>query len=433
MMDLLRAVWGFLSTPITIGSVQFPFDWLKLIGAGLILIAMFLVYRVVLVLLKKLLRATLAKERTERIVLHWSRIGLRILYVIGVFGLIGWLFAARAFEYLGKFFGILGEPLISSGSTSISFLTLLLTIPVFYLASWAGRMSRSVLDQSVLSRTGLDASKKFSIASLVRYGVMVIVALVGLSILGIDLSALAVIFGVLGIGVGFGLQNVVSNFFSGLIIILTRPIKERDRILVEGLDASVVHIRLLSTVINTVTDETIIIPNSLLVNNSVHNYSYDSPSIVITNPVGVSYGSDLDRVREVLDSVARDNPYASESGRREVRVEGFGSSSIDLLLLTSIGDVEDKFRAHSWTNLEIWRRFKAQGIQIPFPQVDVHMIDQGSDLRVSVARGTGGAEGGDRHIGDIDNGSSVEGEGGPDTAPRGDGRPDESSPGGGAE
>ncbi len=383
MTAFFKALWALLGGSITIGSLQLPFSWLALFGAVLIFVGMWVVYRLINIGLRKLLGTTPLTEKTQKLILRWTRIVLRILYAIGAFGIVDSLFGARMFEYLERFFSVLGDPIISTGSTSISFLTLLLTIPVFYLASWAGRMSGAVLDQSLLSRTGLDPSRKFSIASLARYGVMVIVALVGLSVIGIDLSALAVLFGVLGIGVGFGLQNVVSNFFSGLIIILTRPIKETDRIIVDSIDGTVVRIRLLSTVVNTMTEETIIIPNSRLVNNSVHNYSYDSRSIIITNEVGVSYSSDLDRVIEILRSIGRENPYAVAESEVEVRVERFGDSSIDMVLRTFIRDVDDKYRARSWNNLEIWRRFARHDIVIPFPQIDLHLADRSADFRVA--------------------------------------------------
>ena len=385
MIEFLDSLVGLLSKRIVIGAIELPFHWWKLAGSILILFGMLGAYRILITIARKLVGAANAKEKTRVVVLRWTRIVLRTGYVIGLFGVIGWLFGARLFEYFGTFFGVLGEPILSTGSTSISFLTLILTIPVFYLASRVGKVSRAFLDRSLLERMGLDASRRFSVTSLVRYGVMVIVSLIGLSIIGIDLSALAVLFGVLGIGIGFGLQSVVANFFAGLIIILSRPIKERDRILVDGFDGTVIQIRLLSTVINTVTNETIIIPNSQLVNNSVHNYSYDSRSIIITNGVGVHYKSDIERVITILERIGADNPYAVPDTRSEVRLVEFASSGIEMLLRTHILDVEDKFRAHAWNNLEIWRRFGLEGVEIPYPQVDLHVIDQVAPVRVELA------------------------------------------------
>ena len=374
-MDFLRTVFDFLSSTIVIGSLELPFSWLKLVGAVVLLIIFIVAYKILMFATRKILKRANARETVTTHVVRWVRIGLRIFFVIGFFSLVGWLFGARTLEYIGRFFGVLGEPIFTSGSTNISFFTLILTIPVLFLASWAGKASRGFLDKSLLNRMRLNDSRRFSVTSLARYGVMVIVALIGLSIIGIDLSALAVLFGVLGIGVGFGLQNTVSNFFSGIVIILTRPIKEGDRILVSNYDATVVHIRLLSTIINTITEETIIIPNSLLVNGSVHNYSYDSRRIFMENTVSVSYRSDLDKVIDVMSGVGRDNPYVAYGRAPEVRVESFDDSGITMKLLTWINDANDKYRAKSWANLEIWRRFKENAIEIPFPQVDLHIKD----------------------------------------------------------
>ena len=178
---------------------------------------------------------------------------------------------------------------------------------------------------------------------------MAIVAVIGFSVIGINLSSLAVLLGFLGVGIGFGLQNSVANFFAGLIIILSRPIKEGDRILVNEYEGTVHQIRLISTVINTITDETIILPNSQIVDSYVYNYSYDDISIIICNPVEL-----------VLREVAGKCPYAYP-GR----------------------DAREKNFALSWTNLEIWRAFKAAGIEIPFPQRDIHIRSGGASLTKS--------------------------------------------------
>jgi len=133
--------------------------------------------------------------------------------LLTVLSLAGRLLGAKIFEYLRAFGSVLNHPLVKTGNTSITFVTLIFAIPVFYLASWAGKASRGLIRHSVFSRMGLDEAQQFSLMSLVRYTVMVLVLLVGLPVIGIDLLALTVIFGVLGIGLGFGLQSVVANVF----------------------------------------------------------------------------------------------------------------------------------------------------------------------------------------------------------------------------
>ncbi|MEA1910052.1 MAG: mechanosensitive ion channel, partial [Spirochaetota bacterium] len=285
------------------------------------------------------------------------------------------LFGAKIFEYMRMFTDILNQPILQSGNTKVSFLTLLLIIPVFYIASWTGKTSRGLISKDFMNRMGLDDAKQFSFINLLRYGIMVIVFLIGLSIIGVNLSSITVIFGVLGIGIGFGLQGVVANLFAGIIIILTRPIKEGDRIFVNNYEGTVIQVRILSTVISTIANETIIVPNAHLVSDPVHNYSYSDRSIVIRNNIGVSYNSDLDFVLEVLEDISSRNPFADSSKKNNIRVKEFGTSSIDIAVFTWIGDVSDKFSAHHWTNLEIWRVFKARGIEIPFAQMDLHIKD----------------------------------------------------------
>jgi potassium efflux system protein len=136
-----------------------------------------------------------------------------------------------------------------------------------------------------------------------------------------------------------------------------------------------VQIRLRSTVINTLTNETIIVPNSQLVSNPVHNYSHEDKRIVVESAVQVSYGTDLDRASEVLLEVASRNPYAISDPPPKVLVLAFQDSGIALALWTWIELATNKLVASSWSNLEIWRAFRAAGIVIPFPQVDLHVIE----------------------------------------------------------
>jgi potassium-dependent mechanosensitive channel len=230
-----------------------------------------------------------------------------------------------------------------------------------------------MMSNAFLKRIGIDEAKQFSLANLLRYTVMIIVLLIGLSIIGINLSALTVIFGVLGLGLGFGLQNVVANFFAGVIIIITRPIKEGDFVIVEEREGTVVQIRVISTVINTLLNETIIVPNSQLVSSTVYNNTYDDRSVVIRNNIGVSYRSDLDLVMEVLASVSGNCPFRRQDKDPVVRLKEFGNSSINFALFTWIVDVRDKFAAHHWINVELWRAFHRKGVEIPFPQLDLHI------------------------------------------------------------
>jgi potassium efflux system protein len=364
----------FLFRPITFSPVVMPFTLWELVvqfvlpalGATLALYLLFVV-------LRRLVRGLeIAPEVKDR-VLRWVRRGTRIAWLLTFLGLGSRLLGAELVRWMGILLRIMNQPFYSSGGTEISAVTLILVIPVFYFAGWLSRISRQMLEHGFVRRLNLDPARTFSILNVTRFVVMGLAVVIGLSVIGINLSSLAVLFGVLGIGLGFGLQQAVGDMFAGLIIIFSRPVKEGDRVLVEEIEGTVHQIKLLHTVINTVTHETIIIPNSKITGNAMHNYSYDDVSVLMCNTVQVSYGSDLDAVGEVLLGVAARNPWrlGAEPGR--YRVWSFDDSGITVRLCTWIRDTNERVEAYSWTNLEIWRAFRDNGIEIPFPQVDLHV------------------------------------------------------------
>ncbi len=374
MNEFIAILKRIFLTPINIGELEFPFSLLGLLlELVLPFILVIVVYKTLNLGLGKLLARTPWKEETRVKIQRWIRLIFRFLVLVALVSLGLRLLGAEISKYGSFLQSVINTPLIDSGGTKISLLTLLLLIPVFYLSGKAGHLTRSFTDQYLFNRVGLDESKKFSLSSLIRYTVMILTTMIGLSVIGIDLSALTVMFGVLGIGLGFGLQNIVANVFAGIVIIFTRPIKEGDRILVDPYEGTVVSIRLLSTVINTISYETIIVPNRHLTDNTVYNYSYDDRRIILRNPVQVSYETDLDQAIEVMVGVGLQNPYGLKVPEPDVRVDSFDDSGITLILLTWLNDVADKYSAHSWNNLEIWRRFKDEGIEIPFPQRDLHL------------------------------------------------------------
>ncbi|MCK5675294.1 MAG: mechanosensitive ion channel [Spirochaetales bacterium] len=375
-MDYSEVLKSIFMNSLKIGVVEFPFTLLELLlELFLPVLLVFIIYRLLNMLIKRLLNKSKLKEALRIGIKLWTRRILRFGFIVIFLLLAGRLFGAKIYEYMRMFTDILNQPILQSGNTKVSFLTLLLIFPVFYIASWTGKTSRGLISKDLMDRMGLDDARQFSFISLLRYGVMIIVFLIGLSIIGVNLSSITVIFGVLGIGIGFGLQTVVANLFAGIIIILSRPIKEGDRIFVYNYEGTVVHVRILSTVINTLTNETIIVPNAHLVSDPVHNYSYSDRSIVIRNNIGVSYNTDLDFAVEVLKEIISRNPFVDPAKSSNVRVKEFGASSIDIAVFSWIKDVSDKYDAHHWTNMEIWRVFKAKGIEIPFAQMDLHIKD----------------------------------------------------------
>ena len=361
---------NFLTSPVRIGHLALALSPLEILIRILLPLAILAAaYALLLLLLRRLRISPERRRRAIRLV----RIGAFVALAAGLLLAVLGSFRQDLTRYLGRIWQVLTAPFFAAGSTQISIVTILLTIPVVLVANWIAKLSRLFLDRALLRRLAMDDDIRFTVSNLVRYGVLILALVIGLSIIGINLSSLAVLLGVIGIGLGFGLQNVIANYVAGLVIILERPLKEGDRILVEGIEGDVVQIKLRSTVINTLTNETIIVPNSQLIGNSVHNYSYRDKRIVVVNNVQVSYSTDLEAAREALLEVASRNPFALPDRPPAVRVVSFQDSGIQLALWTWIAQATNKLEAHSWTNLEIWRAFKRDGIVIPFPQRDVHL------------------------------------------------------------
>ena len=382
--NVIASLKSFLLAPLQIGRFSVFFSPLEaLLQFILPLALLFVLARVLLVILRRVILKRMKipeehKQRTYRSIRLIVRIVVLIVLVFIVFN----FFGAEIGIFLGRLWSILTTPFTTAGSSRISVVTILLAIPIVYLASWVSKLTRRFLDATVLQKLTISDASRFTISSLVRYGVLVLAILIGLSIIGINLSSLAVVIGALGIGIGFGLQNGVANYVAGLVIFFERPLKEGDRILVNGLEGDVIRIKLRSTVINTLTNETIVVPNSQLVGNSIHNYSYDDRRIVIVNKVQVSYSTDLDLALKVVLGVAARNPFSLADPAPGARVSEFQDSGIELVLWTWIGEATNKLAAVAWNNLEIWRAFKSENIVIPFPQVDLHVkepiLHQGS-------------------------------------------------------
>jgi small-conductance mechanosensitive channel len=227
----------------------------------------------------------------------------------------------------------------------------------------------------VLARTKLDTGLQYLIARVVGYGVFLIGLLVLLQTMGINLSSLAVFGGALGIGIGFGLQTIVHNFVSGLIIMGERTIQIGDRVDVGGTLGQVTRIGARSTSIVTNDNIMIIVPNSEFVSNRVVNWSYMSDLRVRFHlPVAVAYGSDPHQVEKLLMEVAAADECTLKDPPPRVVFRGFGDSALDFELRVWTVDMTRQPSVYkSALYFAIWDKFKKHGIEIPFPQRDLHL------------------------------------------------------------
>ncbi len=256
-------------------------------------------------------------------------------------------------------------------------LLILLTL-AFWFASWAKRFFFT----RFLSTSGLDRALQYTIAQIVGYLILIIAAALVFQNAGIDLSALAVFAGAVGVGIGLGLQDITRNFISGLVILLERPIRIGDRVEVDKVAGQVQRIRARSTTVVTNDNIAMIVPNSLFVTSTVTNWSHDDPRVRFRIPVGVAYGSDLDKVRAVLLAAAAADEHALKSPEPTVFFNGFGESSLDFEL--AVWSEEMSYRPRRFRsdlNFAIERGLREAGIEIPFPQRDVHVRSNVSDPR----------------------------------------------------
>src|SRR6059058_1770689 len=252
------------------------------------------------------------------------------------------------------------------------FLLIALLIAVFWLSS----RTRHFLFNRVLVRSGLDRALGHAISQIVGYAVLIIGIVIVLDNAGIHLGALTVFAGAVGVGVGFGLKNIASNFISGLLILAERPIAIGDRIEVAGITGQVRQIRARSTVIMTNDNIAMIVPNEKFIDSPVTNWTYSDRRVRFRVPVGVAYGSDVTKVREALITVARENPHTLKDPAPNVFLEQFGDNSIDFKLMVWSSEMSARpSRYRSDLNFAIAQKFREAGIEFPFPQRDLHIRD----------------------------------------------------------
>jgi small-conductance mechanosensitive channel len=277
-------------------------------------------------------------------------------------------------QWLGQLKSILDYPLLKFGNTQLTlWLLLYLTVLIFLLFYVTGKL-RNWLVLRVLSRTELDLGLRQAAGSILRYLAISVGFLIILQTAGIDLTTLNIIAGAVGIGIGFGLQNIVSNFISGLIILFERPIKIGDRIEVGNVEGDVIEIGARSTTVLTNDNIAIIVPNSSFITENVVNWKYNDTKVRFKIKVGVAYGSDVRRVEKLLLDVAAKNPDVLTDPAPAVRLMAFGDSSLEFeLRVWSTTLVHRKGALFSALNFAIYETFKEHQIAIPFPQRDLHL------------------------------------------------------------
>jgi small-conductance mechanosensitive channel len=333
----------------------------KLLNLAIPLLLSLALVRAALYLLRKLFAPSGVLQTWERVVSTVIWVGLA-LHISG---------------FLPDIMGILDDLSFSVGQQRISLLLLMQgAISVAFtllFALWLGR----ILQDRVMSAQTLDMNLRVVIAKIIRAGLLLLAILIALPLVGIDITVLSVFGGALGVGLGFGLQKIASNYVSGFIILLDKSVHLDDVITVADRYGTVSKLTARYMVLRGMDGTESIIPNETLITSTVINHSYSDRKVRVRIPVQVSYQSDLEAAMQIMLDAARHQSRVIPDPEPRVFLKEFADSGINLEMSIWIVDPEEgQASLRSEINLEIWRAFKQQGIEIPYPQRDIRIISQ---------------------------------------------------------
>lgn len=276
-----------------------------------------------------------------------------------------------------KFFetlnAILNKPIFHINEVPITIIGIIIFFIIIFIASLISRVLRRILTTRLAKLVHIDKGVSYALQRIIHYTILILGVIVALQFIGVNLGSLAVIAGFLSVGIGFGLKNITSNFISGLILLFERPISVGDRITVGDYQGDVTKISMRATKIKTLDNVSIIVPNSYFIEQDVINWSHGDRKIRIHIPVGVAYGSDVTKVKNCLLKVANGHSRVMKEPSPEVWFKEFGNSSLNFELIVWIPEPKEIFKTKSELNFCIDEIFRKEGIEIPFPQRDLHL------------------------------------------------------------
>lgn len=305
----------------------------------------------------------------------WSRTAATLIWFVAALNIVG---------LLGPLTGLLASVGFDVGESRISLLTVVRAAILLAVLYWVASRISKLLAARVEQVPTLTPSARLLITKSVQISLLVVVVAAALSIAGVDLSALAIFSGAVGLGIGFGLQKIFSNLISGLILLMDRSVKPGDVITLEETYGRVnaLGMRFASVVTRDGLEH--LIPNEEFITTKVINWSFSDEAVRIKKPVGVAYGTDVPHAMKVIVDAANSVERVLEKPETRCLLRGFGDNSIDLEVRFWIADPQQGVNnVSSDVLLAIWKAFEAEGIQFPFPQRDVH-IDMREALRVRV-------------------------------------------------
>lgn len=279
------------------------------------------------------------------------------------------------------------ESLFTVGGTTVT-LASVVTAAIILAATWVVSKILQRIMTGIYQRRSVGAGVQYALNRLLHYVILAFGVFAALDNLGFSMTALAGIGAILAVGIGFGLQNIAQNFVSGVILLLERPVKQGDFVEVGDTRGTVRSIHARATVVTTLDNVDILVPNGQFITENVVNQTYGDRFVRVRVNVGVAYGSDTDRVRRTLLAVAAAHPRIAREEDTVVLFRDFGESSLDFTLLFWIPEPRDQWRIASEIRFAIDAAFRENGIEIPFPQRDLHLKSGFSPSAGPVASGT---------------------------------------------
>lgn len=369
LLALGGAVLGYLSAAHLVGNA--------VLGSMYLALGLYAGGRITEGVAVALMRSPGARRRSSLIRMHGESMLRRVRFVIVVIAFVAWLYSVAGMLAVR---GPAGEALQAIGSVGIGYGTFSLAVGdlaafgfTLWIAWLLSRSLRALLEEEVYPRVSLPRGVPFALSTIGSYTVLLIGFVVALSALGFDLDRVTILLGAFGVGIGFGLQTIVNNFVSGLILLFERPIQVGDRIQLAELTGLVTRIGIRASTVRTVEGADVIVPNAMLISDQLVNWTFADRKRRIDLPIGVAYGTDPERVIECLKQAASLHPELLSDPPLEVLFIGFGDSSLDFSLRAWTSEAEDWIRIRSELGVAVNRALAEADIEIPFPQRDLHL------------------------------------------------------------
>jgi len=268
-------------------------------------------------------------------------------------------------------------------TTKITLETLIVVVFLVGITFYAVRKLPALVELVLRSRSTITPSARYTASTLLSYVIVGAGIIMALSRLGLQWSQLQWLVAALGVGIGFGLQEIIANFISGLIILFERPIRVGDIVTVSEKNGTVTKIRIRATTIRDFDGKELLVPNKEFITGQLLNWTLSDATVRLVIPVGVAYGSNVEQALEILESIAKDNTSVLNDPQPNVIFSNFGDNALDLALRIFIGSLSDWRAVMTDIRREIYRRFNEAGIVIAFPQRDVH-IDADKPIRIAI-------------------------------------------------